>query len=221
MSITPISSPAASSPAASSQAASTGLTSDYQTFLKMLTAQMQNQDPLNPMEASDFAVQLATFSGVEQQVKTNDLLNQILGGGALSGIGQYAGWIGMEAQVPAAAWYDGTPLTLTPRPAEGAETAKLVVTNAEGRTVATEDVALDGGPMAWSGLDSDGAPLPPGQYAFALQSYAGGNLIGADAVPVYAEVVETRLSSDGTPMLILEGGAEIAASKASGLRRMD
>ena len=42
---------------------------DFQTFLKMLTTQIKNQDPLNPMEGSDFAVQLATFSGVEQQVQ--------------------------------------------------------------------------------------------------------------------------------------------------------
>ena len=40
--------------------------SDFETFLKMLTVQMQNQDPLNPVESTDYAVQLATFSGVEQ-----------------------------------------------------------------------------------------------------------------------------------------------------------
>ena len=44
------------------------ISSDFQTFLTMLTTQLQNQDPLNPVESSDFAVQLATFSGVEQQV---------------------------------------------------------------------------------------------------------------------------------------------------------
>ena len=50
------------------------VSSDFETFLKMLTVQMQNQDPLNPVDSSDYAIQLATFSGVEQQVKTNDLL---------------------------------------------------------------------------------------------------------------------------------------------------
>lgn len=45
--------------------------SDFETFLKMLTTQIKNQDPLNPMEGTEFAVQLATFSGVEQQVMTN------------------------------------------------------------------------------------------------------------------------------------------------------
>ena len=50
------------------------ISSDFETFLKMLTVQMQNQDPLNPVDSSDYAVQLATFSGVEQQAQTNDLL---------------------------------------------------------------------------------------------------------------------------------------------------
>ncbi|MEY5038566.1 MAG: flagellar basal body rod modification protein, partial [Pseudomonadota bacterium] len=46
------------------------ISSDFDTFLKMLTAQMQNQDPLNPMDSTDYATQLATFSGVEQQART-------------------------------------------------------------------------------------------------------------------------------------------------------
>ena len=53
------------------------ISSDFETFLKMLTAQISNQDPLNPIDASDYSTQLATFSGVEQQVLTNDLLRQI------------------------------------------------------------------------------------------------------------------------------------------------
>ena len=47
------------------------LSSDFETFLKMLTVQLENQDPLNPVDSADYAVQLATFSGVEQQVQTN------------------------------------------------------------------------------------------------------------------------------------------------------
>lgn len=50
----------------------------FEVFLKMLTTQIKNQDPLNPMENTEFAVQLATFTGVEQQVQTNLLLTQLL-----------------------------------------------------------------------------------------------------------------------------------------------
>lgn len=56
-----------------------GLTEgDFTTFLTMLATQIKNQDPLNPMDGADFAVQLATFSGVEQQVQTNMLLQKII-----------------------------------------------------------------------------------------------------------------------------------------------
>ena len=53
------------------------ISSDFDTFLKMLTAQMQNQDPFNPIDSTDYATQLATFSGVEQQTRTNDLLTNL------------------------------------------------------------------------------------------------------------------------------------------------
>lgn len=75
------------------------INSDFETFLIMLTTQMQNQDPLNPIDSSDFAVQLATFSSVEQQVKTNDLLTSLGQQFELMGLSQLAGWVGMEARV--------------------------------------------------------------------------------------------------------------------------
>ncbi len=107
-SISPV---AATTPTTQSGAPSQGalLSSDFQTFLKMLTTQARNQDPLNPMDSSDYAQQLATFSGVEQQVRTNTLLESLaaqLGGGGLT---QYASWVGMEARVTARA-ADALPL---------------------------------------------------------------------------------------------------------------
>lgn len=53
-------------------------TVDYQSFLRLLVAQMKNQDPTAPMDSTDYVAQLATFSQVEQSVQINDKLNQIL-----------------------------------------------------------------------------------------------------------------------------------------------
>ena len=75
------------------------ISSDFDTFLKMLTAQMQNQDPLNPMDSTDYATQLATFSGVEQQARTNELLTNLGSQMAVLGMSQLAGWVGQENQV--------------------------------------------------------------------------------------------------------------------------
>ena len=87
---------------------------DFQTFLRMLTAQLKNQDPMNPMEGSDFAVQLATFSGVEQQAQTNKLLTemtQAMGGG----LGELSVWIGREVRVAGPVWFGAKPVKLSPQ----------------------------------------------------------------------------------------------------------
>ena len=98
--------------AASAPRKSAAISSDFETFLKMLTVQMQNQDPLNPIDSTDYAVQLATFSGVEQQVRTNQILSdlsELLGG---SGLGQAAQWIGKDVLAVTPASFAGDPLTI-------------------------------------------------------------------------------------------------------------
>ena len=101
--------------------------SDFQTFLVMLTTQLENQDPLNPMEASEFAVQLATFSGVEQQVKSNDLLEGIQSQLGQMSMTQLAGWVGMEARVQAPVYVDGEAITIDPDPHPATDRMELVV----------------------------------------------------------------------------------------------
>ena len=66
-------------------------TVDYESFLKLLVAEMKNQDPTKPMESTDFIAQLATFSQVEQTVQSNSKLDQILQSSALSQAGSLIG----------------------------------------------------------------------------------------------------------------------------------
>jgi len=205
---------ATSSAATGSSAAISG---DYETFLLMLTTQMQNQDPLNPMESSDLAVQLATFSGVEQQVQTNDLLQGLIGQVGLMNMSDLAGWVGMEARAEAPAWFDGAPLPLTLAPRAGADAAVLAVYDAGGRLVAEEPVPLNGGEIDWVGTDATGAPLPEGAYSFRLISSANGEVMGTDPVETYGQIVEAR-SEAGKVLLVLEGGVEVAADAVTALR---
>ncbi|MEO0916622.1 MAG: flagellar hook capping FlgD N-terminal domain-containing protein, partial [Pseudomonadota bacterium] len=103
--------------ASNTNASSTSvISSDFDTFLQMLTAQMQYQDPLNPIESTDFATQLATFSNVEQAVLTNDLLKDLTAQMNSSGLADMAAWVGKEARAAAPAFFDGEPLTLAPNP---------------------------------------------------------------------------------------------------------
>lgn len=70
---------------------------DYQSFLRLLVAQMKNQDPTSPMESTDYVAQLATFSQVEQSVQINSKLEQILAASTLS---QASGLVGREITSP-------------------------------------------------------------------------------------------------------------------------
>jgi flagellar basal-body rod modification protein FlgD len=72
-------------PFGASQAAPKSKTAvDYDSFLKLLIAQMKNQDPTEPMDSTQYVAQLATFSQVEQTVQSNTKLEQILQSSALS-----------------------------------------------------------------------------------------------------------------------------------------
>lgn len=193
------------------------ISADFDTFLKMLTVQMTNQDPMNPIESADYAVQLATFSGVEQQVKTNQLLADLAAQSSLSNMAQLAGWVGQEARSAAPVWFDGAPVTLSPNPAAMADGATLVVTDASGTVVAREEVPLGAAPYRWLGANAAGDPLPRGQYSFALESRAGDKVLRTDPVESYAPITEARRGASGVE-LILRGGIAVKATDVTALR---
>lgn len=189
---------------------------DFQTFLKMLTTQIKNQDPLNPMEGSDFAVQLATFSGVEQQARTNQLLEQMTAARA-EGLGSVAGWIGKEVRTTAPVWHGGDPLRLDIRPAEDATTVQLVALDRYGREAARETLPAQPGEITWSGRAADGTALPPGPYSFKLVSLRGADIVKTAPVGAYARVTGAELTSQAL-RLTLPGGASALESEVTALR---
>lgn len=195
----------------------TKITSDFNTFLRMLTVQMQNQDPLNPIDSTDYAVQLATFSGVEQQVQTNQLLADMQGKFNQLGMAEMASWIGKEARSPAPVRYEGAPVTLSPNPAVGANRAVLVVKDAQGTLVSREEIPVSTAPYQWLGAGIDGNPLPTGTYSLSLESLNGEQVISTTAVEHYARVMEAKGGTGGTK-LVLEGGVEVLASAVTALR---
>ena len=204
---------AATNPTATaSQATST----NYDTFLKMLTTQLQNQDPLNPMEGSDFAVQLATFSGVEQQAQTNKLLEQMVtqAGGSL---GQVADWIGKEVRTTEPVWFGDKALTLDIAPSGSADSVTLVVLNASGREVSREEIGTGEGQIDWYGRDSAGEKLADGRYSFVIESNRAGEVISEDAAGAYVRVTEAAVGSQGVE-LIFEGGGSALASEIEAIR---
>ncbi|TBN36781.1 flagellar basal body rod modification protein [Paracoccus subflavus] len=209
--------PAATSATATGTAnASSAISANFDTFLKMLTTQLRNQDPLNPMEGSDFAVQLATFSGVEQQAQTNKLLAQMaaqLG----DGLGQVATWIGKEVRTTEPVWFGDEPVTLDIAPDSRADSVVLVARNAAGAEIAREEIGPGEGQIDWYGRDAQGGKLPDGRYSFTVESSRAGEVISEDPVGAYARVVEAEMGAQGAKLILL-GGGSVLASEVEALR---
>ncbi|MFY0308559.1 FlgD immunoglobulin-like domain containing protein [Leisingera sp. D0M16] len=217
--VTSAGSPAAQSalqPAVSQQ--TSGLTSDFETFVKMLTAQATNQDPLEPLDSTEYAAQLAQFSMVEQQTKSNTLLEGLQSQLGLANMAALSGWVGMEARGVAPGYFDGSSeITIAPNPAAAADSVTLVVENAKGTEVQRVTLPVSAEPYQWTGLDDDGNPLETGEYSFVIESRKGDDLLLQEYAEIYFKVNETRMQG-GDVGLITEGGSVVLASSVSALR---
>lgn len=218
MDVTSATSASSATGTAGTSGAATTISSDFNTFLRMLTVQMQNQDPLNPIDSADYVVQLATFSGVEQQVRTNQLLADLQGRFQQLGMAEMASWIGKEARSAAPVRYDGSAVTLSPNPAVGANRAVLVVKDAQGTLVSREEIPVSAEPYQWLGAGIDGNPLPAGSYTIELESLNGETVIATTPVEHYARVIEAKGGGTSGTRLVLVGGAEVLASDVTALR---
>ena len=190
------------------------ISSDFQTFLKMLTVQMQNQNPLEPIEASDFAAQLATFSGVEQQVLTNDLLSQMA---SRMGLSELASWVGKEALTSGPVYISGDPVRLVPPEVDDADRAELIVTNLDGLIVGRFPVDPYATEIIFEVPDADESGFEHGYYQVSMESFRGASSLGENPVLGYARIDEARMDA-GQVLLVLQGGHMIDSSKVIGLR---
>lgn len=195
------------------------LSSDFQTFVKMLTAQMQNQDPLNPIESSDFATQLATFSSVEQQVLTNDLLSSLGAQMGALNLSQLSGWVGMQARAVMPVHYDGSPVTLNVHGSATAQSHQLVVRDATGAVLSREDITSNPQEVTWRGRNAFGAELPPGIYEIAVESFLEGELVATTPAAVGGQIIEAR-PENGLVSLVFEGGQAVPSDQILSLGRI-
>lgn len=191
--------------------------SDFETFIKMLTVQAQNQDPLNPMDSSDYATQLATFSGVEQQVQTNTLLNALISLNGQSQLSQLADWVGMEGQLAGHAVYDGTSVTLHGQGLNFADQVEMVVTSLDGTELRRLTLDPAAGQVVWDGRDSAGGEVAEGTYMIRVESYVDGVLSQTQPGQSWAAISEARIGPTGV-QLVLPADAAIEAALITGLR---
>jgi flagellar basal-body rod modification protein FlgD len=161
---------AASSTAAASDSSKSqiGLADDFDSFLQLLTTQLQNQDPLSPMDANQFTQQLVQFSSVEQAIKTNSNLEQLLSLVRSDQIGRNLDYLGTEVEAPGETIRrDGTtPAQVNYQLDQAASDVVISIYDQAGHLVATRKGAGDVGThsVAWDGRDQTGQPLPQGLY---------------------------------------------------------
>lgn len=216
--LTPSGAASVSGAAAASPQAKAVLSSDFETFINMLTTQAKYQDPLEPLDSSEYAAQLAQFSMVEQQVLSNDLLTALAQQLGASTMGQMAGWIGMEGRTTAPVSFDKTPITVLPTPPAGTKSMELVVYDSQGREVDRGALPVSSDPIVWAGVKANGTPIPAGLYRFEVEALgtSGGPLQTTKAA-TYARIVEVQNIGTGA-QVIFAGGAVASADSITALR---
>lgn len=182
-------------PTASSTALASS-SSDYNMFLKLLTTQMQNQDPLKPMDSTEYASQLAQFSQVEQTVQQTSTLNGILAQLSTQSLSQATGLIGNTAQFKSdvAGLSDKAPATWGYTADRAVTSLVGTVTDSAGKVVATLPIdQLDKtGTISWDGELASGGKAPSGAYTLKIAATD----ISGTTVPV--SITSSGLVSDVT-----------------------
>lgn len=210
-------SPATAPSALPAAGADASLSSDFEVFLQMLTAQMKYQDPLNPVDSTDYATQLATFSGVEQAVLTNDLLKSLTTQMTVGGLSDMASWVGREARTSAPTYFDGKPIELFPQAIGATDTKEIIVRDESGAEVQRIPYASGSESIQWAGVQANGTPMQAGLYSFQIVGKANGDVTGQAGVDVYSKVNEVRIEA-GQTMLIMQGGASVPSNQVTALR---
>ncbi len=184
------------------------LNADFDTFLKLLTTQLQNQDPTNAMDAQQMTQQLVQFSSVEQQLAANSNLERLIAlqqGDQLVSAAPLMGRM-LEVVSDRLALQDGAAALRLPPATGAARTARVEVLDERGRAVRAADVKL--GPAAtdwrWDGLDSGGRRRADGAYAVRVTGLdPAGAPVGAISPGVLARA--TGIERAGGEVRLLMG----------------
>ncbi|WP_300380643.1 flagellar hook capping FlgD N-terminal domain-containing protein [Henriciella sp.] len=183
----------AASPAEATANGKAEVGEEFNQFIKLLTAQVRNQDPLSPLDSTQFVEQLATFSNLEQQVKTNTSLD-----GIASMIGDLHGmlaseWLGKTVSVESS-WvpYSGDAVDYEVDKPAAAEKAILTIHDGNGAEVWSKELDLAAGSYSWDGRTSSGAqPAQDTLFEFGIEMYdEAGNYLGTAAPRVITEVTD-------------------------------
>tara|TARA_R110002072_G_scaffold77597_2_gene180768 strand:- start:2222 stop:2875 length:654 start_codon:yes stop_codon:yes gene_type:complete len=197
----------------------TSLADNYEMFLNLLTAQMKNQDPLDPLDSTQFVDQLVSFSGVEQQIAQNQNLESLLIVQSAAAQTSSVGYIGRVAtaltpdsrlQGGAATWQYELP--------ESAQTTDLIIRDSSNRIVyrTSGDTTTGQHDFSWDGQTSTGHAAPDGIYSLEINAAAqNGAEITAE---IRASARVTGIDLSGSEVVVEMGGVEVPLSSILALQ---
>ncbi|MCA3300988.1 MAG: hypothetical protein ING00_17405 [Roseomonas sp.] len=205
---------AASANAATSTSQSSKFGGDFNTFLTLLTTQIKNQSPTDPLDTNQMTNQLVQFASVEQQIAMNQNLQRLLALEQTSQLTASAPLIGQMVSVEAEQITLQSGKGSLNLPAAGASQTALVTIQGSGnRVIRQETVPLGNAPKTWSwdGKDSDGLALPDGAYKVSVTGAAIGGK--AEALPFTTIGKVTGAEKAGDDLKLLLGQLQVSFDK--------
>lgn len=209
--------PAAQSAAAAqsgAQRGATGLANTFDAFLTLLTAQLQFQDPLDPVDSNQWTQQLVSFSGVEQQIATNANLERLTEMFAFSAGATAASYLGRTAEAASdkAGLVDGAAEWTVTLP-RAAQAVSYEILDSQGRTVRrmTGETAAGAKAVTWDGKTDSGADAAQGVYSLRVSAKGADNAIINAAVTTRGQVTGVDFSKGDVVLTI--AGAPVSLSR--------
>jgi len=197
----------------------TALGGNLDTFLQLLITQLQNQDPLDPVDTNQFTQQLVQFTEAEQTIKTNQNLEKLINVSAASTITNVVGYIGKEVtgsgaisdlQNGVATWQYSTPAA--------SDDALFTVSDSDGNIVFAQNqsIAAGAGTFVWNGQTSGGGIAPAGSYQLSLRAKdLAGNLL--DASTSFTGIVD-GVDMSGSEVVLTSGNRTIKLDEVTSIR---
>lgn len=207
---------AATTAQATGSTASQQIAGNFDEFLQLLTTQLQNQDPLDPLDTNSFTQELVEFASVEQQIDMNTNMQTLISlqqattdVSALQLVGSTVTVSGTNATLSNAT---GSPATWTLN-SPSAATANITITNSSGQTVYTGTTSLNAGTQSysWNGQGANGVTWPDGSYTLAI----GATGANGQSVSVSTQVqgVVSAVDTSANPPTLTVGGQSVPMSE--------
>ncbi len=183
------------------------LNANFDTFIKMLTTQLQYQDPMNPTDTTEFTNQLVMYSQVEQQMNGNDKLDKLIALQQGQGVQSALGYMGWEVSTNSSnlPLQDGE-AHFEISVAKAAASVSLSITDSTGKFVrglSLSDIDSTTGEIIWDGKDADGNVMTDGTYKISASAKDAAGKSVTTTVKTYGIVTAVDVDSNGDTVLKL------------------